>query len=91
MFSQRAHACLLVFVFCGEQSIRIKQEFARFWTVNLNYTVLKFPSLAQIYIFKNQMRYYVVATANIKEREGRMYPDCVDSLRAVPSDLTMTQ
>lgn len=90
MFSQRAHACLLVFVLGGEQSIRIKQELSRFWTINLNYTMLKFHSLAQIYICKNRMRYYVVATADIKEREGCINPDCVDSLRAVPSDLTMT-
>jgi hypothetical protein len=52
--------------------------------------MLKFHSLAQIYICKNRMRYYVVATADIKEREGCINPDCVDSLRAVPSDLTMT-
>jgi len=90
MFSQRAHACLLVFVLCGEQSIRIKQEFTRFWTVNLNYAMLKFPSIAQIYVCKNQMRYYVAATANINEREGCINLDCVDSLRAVPSNLTMT-
>jgi len=82
MFSQREHACLLVFVLGGEQSIRIKQECSRFWTVNLNYSMLKFPSLAQIYICKNQMRYYVVGTTNIKEREGCINPGCVDSLPA---------
>jgi len=43
MFSQRSLVCLLVFVLGGEQSIRIKKkEFSKFWTVNLNYTVLKF-------------------------------------------------
>jgi len=90
MFSLRVHACLLVSVLGGKQSIRIKEEFSGFWRVNLNYSVLKFPNLAQIYICKYQMRYYAVATANIKEREGCIHPDCVDSFRAVPSYLTMT-
>jgi hypothetical protein len=48
--------------------------------------MLKVPSLLQIYICKNQIGYYIVATAHNEVLEGSINPDCVDSLRAVPAD-----
>lgn len=54
--------------------------------MNIIYTMLKVPSLLQIYICKNQIGYYIVATAHNEVLEGSINPDCVDSLRAVPAD-----